>query len=295
MHGPAERRSGPASPPGRADRLSDRSLLPARVSRRGPRRAGRTVRRSASGHDRMGDRAGHGVDPGRSAGSAAAAPATPWTASVERVRQGRVRERVGRRERHRAGHVADGVVQDAVRARRRDRRAWSRGSSRRSRPGRPRRRRSPRPASSCATIVLGHDDRRAPAGHEHRADHEVGVGDARARPCRGCSPSVTMRPWWIWSTKRRRSRFLSSRMHLGLHALRDPRRVPADVAGAEHDDARRAHAGHAAEQHAAPAVLALEEVRADLRAPCGPATSLIGASSGSAPVGRAAPSRRRCR
>ena len=38
--------------------------------------------------------------------------------------------------------------------------------------------------------------------------------------------------------------------HLGLHALRDPRRVPADVARAEHDDARGPHARRAAEQHA---------------------------------------------
>ena len=46
---------------------------------------------------------------------------------------------------------------------------------------------------------------------------------------------------------------------------RDPRRVPADVAGAEHHDARGPHARRAAEQHAAAAVLALEEVRTDLR------------------------------
>ena len=76
--------------------------------------------------------------------------------------------------------------------------------------------------------------------------------------------SVTMRPWWIWSTHRSRSRFLSSSstsasMPCAIHA-----RVPADVAGAEHHDARRPHAGDAAEQHAAPAELALEEPRADL-------------------------------
>ena len=33
---------------------------------------------------------------------------------------------------------------------------------------------------------------------------------------------------------------LVEQQHLGLHALRDPRRVPTDVARAEHDDARRA-------------------------------------------------------
>ena len=52
---------------------------------------------------------------------------------------------------------------------------------------------------------------------------------------------------------------------LGLHAGGDPRRVPADVAGAEHDDLRRPHARRAAHQHAAPAVVALEEVGALLR------------------------------
>ena len=58
--------------------------------------------------------------------------------------------------------------------------------------------------------------------------------------------------------------------HFGFHALRDPRRVPADVAGAEHDDTRRAHSGRAAEQHTASTVVAFEEVRADLgRHPAG--------------------------
>ena len=77
--------------------------------------------------------------------------------------------------------------------------------------------------------------------------------------------SVMMRPLWIWSTQRRRSRFLSSRstsasMPCAIHAAFQP-----DVAGAEHHDARGSHAGRAAEQHAASAVLAFEEVRAHLR------------------------------
>ena len=58
---------------------------------------------------------------------------------------------------------------------------------------------------------------------------------------------------------------LVEQQHLGLHALRDPRCVPPDVARAEHDDPRRADAGCAPEQHPAAAVLALEEVRPDLR------------------------------
>src|SRR5581483_11484172 len=52
--------------------------------------------------------------------------------------------------------------------------------------------------------------------------------------------------------------------HLGFHALRDPRRVPTDVAGTEHDDARGTHAACASEEHAAAAVLRFEEVRTDL-------------------------------
>ena len=56
-------------------------------------------------------------------------------------------------------------------------------------------------------------------------------------------------------------------MPCAIHAAFQP-----DVAGAEHHDTRGPHAGRAAEQHAAPAVLALEEVRADLR--CHPAGDL---------------------
>ena len=52
---------------------------------------------------------------------------------------------------------------------------------------------------------------------------------------------------------------------LGLHALRDPGRVPSHVPRAQDDDVCGAHAGDAAEQDAAPSVLPLEEVRADLR------------------------------
>ena len=53
---------------------------------------------------------------------------------------------------------------------------------------------------------------------------------------------------------------------LGLEAGRHPRRVPSDVARTQHHDPRRSHPGRPTQQHAAPAVVALEEVRADLRA-----------------------------
>ena len=48
-------------------------------------------------------------------------------------------------------------------------------------------------------------------------------------------------------------------MPWAIHAAFQP-----TLPGAEHDDARGSDAGRAAEQHAAAAVLALEEVRADL-------------------------------
>ena len=51
---------------------------------------------------------------------------------------------------------------------------------------------------------------------------------------------------------------------------RDPGGVPADVAGAEHHDPGRPHAGRAAEQHAPAAVVLLQEVGPDLgRHPAG--------------------------
>src|SRR5258705_542389 len=52
--------------------------------------------------------------------------------------------------------------------------------------------------------------------------------------------------------------------HLGFHALRDPCRVPTDVARTEHDDARGTNSGHSAEEDAAAAELTLEEPRAHL-------------------------------
>ena len=74
-----------------------------------------------------------------------------------------------------------------------------------------------------------------------------------------------IRPLWIWSTQRRRSRFLSTSttsasMPAAIHAAFHPT-LPAP----KHDDLGRAHAGRAAHQHAAAALVALEEVGALLR------------------------------
>ena len=111
--------------------------------------------------------------------------------------------------------------------------------------------------------LLGDHHRRPAAGDEHRADHEVGVGDgaldrAAVRRQRHDAAAVDL------VDPAQAVEVLVDEHDLGLHAGGDPRRVPADVAGAEHHDLRRAHARRAAQQHAAPAVVALEEVGADL-------------------------------
>ena len=131
---------------------------------------------------------------------------------------------------------------------------------------------------------LGDDDRCAAAGHEHRADHEVGVGDGpldRAA-VRGEGHDAALvdlvdpaEPVEV----------LVEQHDLGLHALRrsTPRSSPTLPAPstttrpgarpARRPAARRAHRARARGSAHRPA------------APCGPATSLIGASKGSAPVG----------
>ena len=120
------------------------------------------------------------------------------------------------------------------------------------------------PGFMPAHHVLADDDRRPAAGHEHGADHEVGVGHAaldRAavrRQRHDPAPVDLVDP-------AQPVEVLVEQHDLGLHAGGDPRRVPADVAGAEHDDLGRAHAGRAAHQHAPAAVVALEEVGAHLR------------------------------
>ena len=63
---------------------------------------------------------------------------------------------------------------------------------------------------------------------------------------------------------------LVEQQHLGLHALRDPRRVPPDVAGAEHHDARRPHAGCAAHEDARARRGAVRGSARRPAEPCGP-------------------------
>ena len=198
-----------------------------------------------------------------SSGSCVVASTTPWVAERDRVRQRGVGERVRRRVRHRGGDVADRVVQHAVhlvhrvRVRRLadalDAPALVDRAVDDHRAGAHRR-----------DHRVGHHHRRAAAGHEHRADHEIGVGD-RAFDREAVAGERHDPSSMDLVDPAQAVEVLVEQEHLGLHALRDPRRVPPDVAGAEHHDPRRTHPRRTAEQHPAAAVLTLEEVRADLR------------------------------
>ena len=104
----------------------------------------------------------------------------------------------------------------------------------------------------------------ASAGDEHGADHQVGLDhralDRATVRCQGHdAPAVDL------VDPAQPVEVLVDQHDLGLHAGRDPRRVPADVAGAEHHDLGGTDAGCAAHEHAAAAVVALEVVGADLR------------------------------
>ena len=208
------------------------------------------------------------------------------------VRQRGVRQRVRARVGHGAGHVADGVVDDAVQLVHRIvvRRLVDR-------------------LDAAALVdgdvddhgvrlhpldhLLADDDRRPAAGDEHGADDEVGVGHAALDGApvgrqRHDPPAVDL------VDPAQPVEVLVDQHDLGLHAGGDPRRVPPDVAGAEHDDLGRPHAGRAAHQHAAPAVVALEEVGALLRRQ--PAGDLAHRRQQRQRArSRAAPSRRRAR
>ena len=232
------------------------------------------------------------LTPRASAGSACDGAGQAPVGEGEQVGQRGVGERVGRRVRHRAGDVADRVVEDAVHlvdgvvvgglVGRLDAAALVDGHVDDDRAG-----------LHAAHHVLGDDHRRPAAGHEHRADDEVGLGDRpldRA-PVGGQRHDAALvdlvdpaEPVDV----------LVEQEHLGLHARRDPRRVPPDVARADHDHPAGPDAGRAAEQHAPAAVLALEVVRADLGGHAPGHLAHRGEQRQRA-VRRAAPSRRRRR
>ena len=121
-----------------------------------------------------------------------------------------------------------------------------------------------RPRPHRLDELFADHDRGPPTGDEHRADHEVGVGDAALD-----RPTVRRQrhdPAAVDLVDPAQSvEVLVDQDDLGLHAGRDPRGVPPDVARPQHDDLRRAHARRPAHQHAAAAVVPLQEVGALLR------------------------------
>ena len=239
------------------------------LQREGLGHPARAVRGSTAGRPRASATAGlvtwppAVLTPARSAGSRLAAASGTVAGDGGDVRQGGVGQRVGRG----VGHGRRACCPRRSAGRRAARRPgsawvvsrmvstqppWSMAMSTITAPGF-----MPRTMSSVTTT-----------GARPPATSTAPMTRSASATARSTAPrldaSVMIRPLWIWSTKRSRSRLRSSRQDLGLHARGDPRRVPPDVAGAEHDDAGRAHAGRAAQQHAPAAVVALEEVGADL-------------------------------
>ena len=109
-------------------------------------------------------------------------------------------------------------------------------------------------------LLVGDELRRLRAGHEHGADHHVGVADRllqfeRVRGDRAAVPLVD----------RVRDAQLGDvaveQQHLGLHPERDGGRVAAGHAGADDHDLRRVHARDATHQDPAAAFARHQRVR----------------------------------
>ena len=162
------------------------------------------------------------------------------------------------------------------------RRGSSRGSSRCSRPGRRRRRRSPPRGFIACTIASS-----TTTGARPPATSTAPISRSASATLRSIAPrfdaSVMIRPRWIWSTQRNRSRFLSTRttsasIPAAIHAAFQPT-LPAPRTTT-----------FAGRTPGAPPISTPRPPlwRSRKWAPiCGasrPATSLIGASSGSAPL-----------
>ena len=113
--------------------------------------------------------------------------------------------------------------------------------------------------TSCSVISFG----RRGARHQHRADHEVGLEHVvlhrLARGEDGVDGGAELLVDGVEPVD-----IDVEHGHLRLEPDRHARGVDAGDAAAEHDDLGRRHAGHAAEQHAAPALLHLQAMRAGL-------------------------------
>ena len=109
-----------------------------------------------------------------------------------------------------------------------------------------------------------HQLRRDRPGNQHSADHHVGLAHQL-----GHHPGVGMPV--LEDASEHVVEILQPRKgavqngHVRAHARGDPGRVGSHHAAADHDDAGRTHAGHAAHQHAPPAIGLLESPRPHLR------------------------------
>ncbi len=217
----------------------------------------------------------------------------PAGRELDRVRQRRVGERVRRRVGHRAGHVADRVVQHVVAHEHRVGVRRLVDALDACRPGRSRSRRSPRPGCIDAIMSSVTSTGARPPGTSTAPMTRSASRTARATAAAVARQRLDAALVDLVDPAQP-VEVLVEQEHLGFHALRDPRRVPTDVARAEHDDARGPHAGRAAEQHAAPALARARGSARRSAAPCGrrPRSSARAAAAGRS---RAAPSRTRRR
>ena len=112
--------------------------------------------------------------------------------------------------------------------------------------------------------IARHQLRRDRAGNQHRADHQIRLAHQLGH-CAGVGvPVLEHASEHVVEIFQPRKGAVENG-HVGAHACGDPRRVGAHHAAADHHDAGRTHAGHAAHQHAAPAIGLLERPRAHLR------------------------------
>ena len=112
----------------------------------------------------------------------------------------------------------------------------------------------------CSLTITG----ARPPAHQHRADHEIGIGDA-ALDRSAVGGQRHDPPFVDLVDPAQAVEVLVDEHDLGLHASGDPGRVPPDVSGAQHHDFGRSHAGRASHQHSAATVVPFEEVGALLR------------------------------
>ena len=203
-----------------------------------------------------------GVDPVRQRTIEARRFGQPVYRELDEIREGCVRERVGRRVRHRARDVADRVVDDVVThvdgigvgrlADALHAAALVDGHVDEDRPG-----------PHGLDHVVGDEGRRVPTGNEYRADEQVGIGD-RPFDCALVGRERQDPALVDLVDPAQPVDVLVEQHDLGFHARGDPRRVPSDVPGAEHHHPSRSHPRCAPEQDAPTAARLLQVMGARL-------------------------------